>query len=479
MGTSNQRVMQRAILMAAAALCVQAITNEADLAEMGEQVFMVGDPTDLPENPTKGADASFNMDDNDEDIGEHAEIMSPSDIEDEDSSHDVGASISVGRRGGMISTSGSFHMSSPGANRAGNDEEQFGEADEDEMNIGTGGRGGRGGRKRRRKSRKGWLKAQNVLRRRKARKKKSMGDKKRQKFVETFKKLCKKVQKKNKTPPATKPQRGGRPAKSGKSSKTGSGSDTSAPPLLHQDANLFMCKRKVWTGTRRRDPQFGGRRRVGGVSCNLVYKTDSANKNRHHDAIVGAQTYPTAFTENGGNWWKTCPSNCNSCSAGINQGLDFMKCCPNDAWTKNNPTDPQIKTCRSRTDTASDLKQCGFATAKCTTFKVWYYQKQGENYGMTQIMTKNGTRLETYEKDEAADIRSKGPTRKLGEHHSYKYVAWKQAKCTYANSNSRKATCTDAKMCSCVSYHDHAKGTSCGSVPKEVLDAAAMACGQL
>ena len=41
--------MQRAILMAAAALCIQAIT------EMGEQVFMVGDPTDLPENPTKGS----------------------------------------------------------------------------------------------------------------------------------------------------------------------------------------------------------------------------------------------------------------------------------------------------------------------------------------------------------------------------------------------------------------------------------------
>merc|ERR1712166_896969 len=231
MGTSNQRVMQRAILMAAAALCVQAITNEADLAEMGEQVFMVGDPTDLPENPTKGADASFNMDDNDEDIGEHAEIRSPSDIEDEDSSHDVGASISVGRRGGMISTSGSFHMSSPGANRAGNDEEQFGEADEDEMNIGTGGRGGRGGRKRRRKSRKGWLKAQNVLRRRKARKKKSMGDKKRQKFVkkkkkfvQKFKKLCKKVQKKKKTSPTEVFDRNIllRLAKSGKSSKTGS-----------------------------------------------------------------------------------------------------------------------------------------------------------------------------------------------------------------------------------------------------------------
>merc|ERR1712166_773951 len=226
---------------------------------------------------------------------------------------------------------------------------------------------------------------------------------------------------------------------------------TPAPPLLHQDANLFMCKRKAWTGTRRRGPNY--------FSCNLVYKTGSANKDRHHDGTVAAYTYPTAFTENGGNWWKTCPSDCSSCYAGINQGLDFMKCCPNDAWTKNNPTDSQIKTCKSRTDAASDLKQCGFATAKCTTFKVWYYQKQGENYGMTQIMTKNGTRLETYEKDEAADIRSKGPTRKLGEHHSYKYVAWKQATCTYA------------KMCSCVSYHDHAKGTSCGSVPKEVLDA--------
>jgi len=252
---------------------------------------------------------------------------------------------------------------------------------------------------------------------------------------------------------------------------------TPAPPLLHQDANLFMCKRKVWTGTRRREA--GGQGGNGKFSCNLVYKTDSANKDRHHDLTVAAHTYPTAFTENGGNWWKTCPSDCNSCYAGINQGLDFMKCCPNDAWTKNNPTDPQIKTCKSRTDPASDLKQCGFATAKCTTFKVWYYQKQGDNYGMTQIMTKNGTRLETYEKDEAADIRNKGPTRKLGEHHSYKYVAWKQAKCTYANSNSRKATCTNAKMCNCVSYHDHDKGTSCGStVPKEVLDAAAIACGQ-
>merc|ERR1740117_1429937 len=46
----------------------------------------------------------------------------------DDPSHDVGAS--AGRRGGRVSltTSGSFRIS---ANRAGNDEEEFGEADED------------------------------------------------------------------------------------------------------------------------------------------------------------------------------------------------------------------------------------------------------------------------------------------------------------------------------------------------------------
>ena len=63
------------------------------------------------------------MDDNDEDIGEHAEIMPPSDIEDEDSSHDIGASIRLGRRGGRLATSGSFRISA-GANRAGNDEDE-------------------------------------------------------------------------------------------------------------------------------------------------------------------------------------------------------------------------------------------------------------------------------------------------------------------------------------------------------------------
>merc|ERR1712166_1659486 len=46
----------------------------------------------------------------------------------DDSSHDVGAS--AGRRGGSLTTSGSFMMGMT-ANRAGNDEEEFGEADED------------------------------------------------------------------------------------------------------------------------------------------------------------------------------------------------------------------------------------------------------------------------------------------------------------------------------------------------------------
>ena len=47
-------VSNLALLLAAAALCIQAVTNEADLTEMGEVVSMVG-PTDLPENPTKGS----------------------------------------------------------------------------------------------------------------------------------------------------------------------------------------------------------------------------------------------------------------------------------------------------------------------------------------------------------------------------------------------------------------------------------------
>ena len=65
------------------------------------------------------------MEDDGEAMGEDAEILSPSDDEDEeDSSHDIGASTSVGRRGGMLLTSGSFRMSSPGANRAGNDEDE-------------------------------------------------------------------------------------------------------------------------------------------------------------------------------------------------------------------------------------------------------------------------------------------------------------------------------------------------------------------
>ena len=47
-------VSNLALLLAAAALCIQAVTNEADLTEMGEVVSMVG-PTNLPENPTKGS----------------------------------------------------------------------------------------------------------------------------------------------------------------------------------------------------------------------------------------------------------------------------------------------------------------------------------------------------------------------------------------------------------------------------------------
>lgn len=219
--------------------------------------------------------------------------------------------------------------------------------------------------------------------------------------------------------------------------------------------NLFTCKKHNWTGTRRR----GGAR--GDKTCKLVYKHDSMNKDRNHDPFVGAETYATAFTENGGKWWQKCPSDCNTCIAGINQGLDKMACCPNDAWTKRNPTEPQVNACAKRTDAESDLTQCGFASAKCAEFKVWYHQS-----GSTQIRTGEG--LRSYEKAE----------RRGGSWswNSYKYVVWKHAKCTYKSSNSREATCINAKKCTCVSYHF---GADCGSaVPKQVQAVAGMACGQ-
>merc|ERR1712195_111656 len=153
MGTlfTNMKLVNCVLLLAAAALCIQAVTNEADLAEMGELDSMVGDPTDLPENPTKaectqvarslpvickmfgkkscvafnskmsakcGANAAFNMEDDNEDIGEDDdEEMASSDDEhamaDEDESNDVGESAGLGRRGGGgLMTSGSFVMMS-------------------------------------------------------------------------------------------------------------------------------------------------------------------------------------------------------------------------------------------------------------------------------------------------------------------------------------------------------------------------------
>ena len=136
------KIVNFVLLLGAAALCIQAVTNEANLGEMGELDSMVGDPTDVPENSTKaectavarslavickmfgkkscvsfnskmsakcGANAAFNMEDGNEDIGEDDdEEMASSDdgqsLADEDdsmidsSSHDVG--VSDGRTGG-------------------------------------------------------------------------------------------------------------------------------------------------------------------------------------------------------------------------------------------------------------------------------------------------------------------------------------------------------------------------------------------
>merc|ERR1712166_592371 len=79
MGTlfTKMKVVNFVLLLIAAALCIQAVTHEAE----------TGDTVDLGSV--------------------------------------VGESAGVGRRGGLIS-SGSFVLMSPGANRAGNDEEELG-----------------------------------------------------------------------------------------------------------------------------------------------------------------------------------------------------------------------------------------------------------------------------------------------------------------------------------------------------------------
>merc|ERR1712166_927697 len=50
---SNMKIANCVLLLAAAALCIQAVTNEADLADMSELDSQAGGPMDLAENPTK------------------------------------------------------------------------------------------------------------------------------------------------------------------------------------------------------------------------------------------------------------------------------------------------------------------------------------------------------------------------------------------------------------------------------------------
>merc|ERR1712070_164335 len=159
------KLINCALLLFAAALCIQAVTDEAELGGMGE--LDAADATDLPENPTRaecntvarslpvickmfgkkscaafnskmnakcGPNAAFDKQD-DDDIGEDDDEESLSDDEtsltnDDQDSHDVGAS--VGRRGartGGLMTTGSFVMMA--AMRGGNHEEDLGEDDDD------------------------------------------------------------------------------------------------------------------------------------------------------------------------------------------------------------------------------------------------------------------------------------------------------------------------------------------------------------
>jgi len=148
-----QQVTSFALLLVAATRYTQAATNEVDLVEMGSFprfVSPVGDPGEqLPENPTKaectrvtrfiprmckmldkqtcatltskisikcGANTASKIG------GDNGDI-SKIDEDDDVDVDDLGNDASVGRRGGSLSTSGSFVVKGMVANRAGNDEE--------------------------------------------------------------------------------------------------------------------------------------------------------------------------------------------------------------------------------------------------------------------------------------------------------------------------------------------------------------------
>jgi len=153
------------LLLAAAALYIQAVTNEADLADMSELDSQAGGPIDLAENPTKAECATvsrslsamctvfgekncaafrskhnakcgaFNMEDDNEDDNEDIGEDDDQDMSlSADQYENEAAAAGVGRRGGLMTT-GSFVMSSvdhgdDGAKNQAPEETDLGDDDE-------------------------------------------------------------------------------------------------------------------------------------------------------------------------------------------------------------------------------------------------------------------------------------------------------------------------------------------------------------
>merc|ERR1711957_343407 len=131
------------LLAAAAVLYIQAVTNEADLADMSELDSQAGGPIDLAENPTKAECATvsrslpaictvlgekscaafrskhnakcgaFNMEDDNEDDNEDIGEDDDQDMSLSADQYENEAAAAGGRRGGpTLTTSGSFVMTS-------------------------------------------------------------------------------------------------------------------------------------------------------------------------------------------------------------------------------------------------------------------------------------------------------------------------------------------------------------------------------
>jgi len=223
---------------------------------------------------------------------------------------------------------------------------------------------------------------------------------------------------------------------------------------LFANDDRFKCKSMTTNNRRRSWPD---------TNCRAVFKTGAQNTDKNHDGnqrpVVNANDFPEA---DGNNWWLTCDSGCSECTAGINQGLDFNKCCPDVAFD-DPPTDAQIDACRAVDQTTVALQSCGFLTAKCRQLTIWH----NTAHDQTQVLH-GASKEASYYGFIQADPNY--------EWQPWDFVLWKHAKCNFDGIGDRSSTCSSTKSCTCSSAPN---GLTCDNVPSTVQNILGVYCGQL